>query len=356
MDRKRARILKELRKLCFDHPGPVLAQDFVEDVKGTGAGFAPVPTATARPAARNKRKEIFGASGSPRQERHAKVRVPKTPNGPSPSAPPSQKPAAQSPAGDKVEKKTIRSMQEKKHTTWGSKLLVVDIAKAKLSNTTPPSSAKEHSEQRIGCFTETPRKPNEHAWVPPRLLPQPSLLDLLAASVQLDADNEIIADLAMSSVHSGHTQQVGVAWSANSEINQSTQRAGAVDIAGHNTGSTRSIACPAGTLANSPSTSQQRTPVTQSRDLGELKWEFSSAASGLELSSATSAFALQSSTASAANIKIKTKVHENKKRVDDPLALALSSPLAHAERNGGRTLKFVASPPLVRSGGRRGPL
>jgi len=351
MDRKRARILKELRKLCFDHPGPVLAQDFVEDVKGTGAGFAPVPTATARPAARNKRK-LFGASGSPRQERHAKVRVPKTPNGP-----PSQKPAAQSPAGDKVEKETIRSMQEKKHTTSGSKLLVVDIAKAKFSNTTPPSSAKEHSEQRIGCFTETPRKPNEHAWVPPRLLPQPSLLDLLAASVQLDADNEIIADLAMPSVHSGHTQQAGVARSANSEINQSTQRAGAVDIVGHNTGSTRSIACPAGTLANSPSTSQQRTPVTQSRDLGELKWgKFSSAAFGLELSSAISAFAVQSSTASAANLKIKTKVHENKKRVDDPLALAVSSPLAHAEINGGRTLKFFASPPLVRSGGRRGPL
>ena len=59
-DAKQSRILKELRKLCFDHPGPVTAANFFKkDVKGKGGAFAPLPTQGGRPAARNKRKELF---------------------------------------------------------------------------------------------------------------------------------------------------------------------------------------------------------------------------------------------------------------------------------------------------------
>ena len=56
-DARRARILKELAKLAFDHPGPVLAQDFVEDVTSRGQAYAPVvstgkPAGSAKPAQR----------------------------------------------------------------------------------------------------------------------------------------------------------------------------------------------------------------------------------------------------------------------------------------------------------------
>ena len=77
-DARRSRILKELAKLAFDHPGPVLAQDFVEDVKGSGQAYAPV-VSTGKPAARNKRKEPFGSSPSREQRRSAKAPKVSTP-------------------------------------------------------------------------------------------------------------------------------------------------------------------------------------------------------------------------------------------------------------------------------------
>lgn len=71
-DARSARIQKELAKLAFDHPGPVLRQNFVEDVKGSGEAYAPVISA-GKPAARNKRKEPFGSSPSREQRRSMKV-------------------------------------------------------------------------------------------------------------------------------------------------------------------------------------------------------------------------------------------------------------------------------------------
>ena len=79
-DARQSRILKELRKLAFDHPGPVTGAQFVSDVRGSGEAYAPVPT-QGKPAPRNKRKEIFGNSPQkePQHRRPTKVRVsPKT--------------------------------------------------------------------------------------------------------------------------------------------------------------------------------------------------------------------------------------------------------------------------------------
>ena len=67
-DARQSRILKELRKLCFDHPGPVTGAHFAVDVSASGAAYAPRPTLGKAPA-RNKRKEIFDASSSPGRER-----------------------------------------------------------------------------------------------------------------------------------------------------------------------------------------------------------------------------------------------------------------------------------------------
>ena len=56
-DARRSRILKELAKLAFDHPGPVLAQDFVEeDVKGSGQAYAPVVSTEAYYQKQNKKR------------------------------------------------------------------------------------------------------------------------------------------------------------------------------------------------------------------------------------------------------------------------------------------------------------
>ena len=71
-DVRRAKIQKELAKLAFDHPGPVLRQNFVEDVKGSGEAYAPVICA-GKPAARNKRKEPFGSSPDREQRRSIKA-------------------------------------------------------------------------------------------------------------------------------------------------------------------------------------------------------------------------------------------------------------------------------------------
>jgi hypothetical protein len=71
-DVRRTKIQKELAKLAFDHPGPVLRQNFVEDVKGSGEAYAPVICA-GKPAARNKRKEPFGSSPEREQRRSIKA-------------------------------------------------------------------------------------------------------------------------------------------------------------------------------------------------------------------------------------------------------------------------------------------
>ena len=52
-DARQSRILKELRKLAFDHPGPVTGAQFVSDVRGSGEAYAPVPT-QGKPARHNK--------------------------------------------------------------------------------------------------------------------------------------------------------------------------------------------------------------------------------------------------------------------------------------------------------------
>ena len=77
---KELRKLRELRKLCFDHPGPVTGAHFAVDVLG-GEAYAPVAS-VGKPGARNKRKQVFGAGDSPPRERRrcagakAKVHTP----------------------------------------------------------------------------------------------------------------------------------------------------------------------------------------------------------------------------------------------------------------------------------------
>ena len=77
---KELRKLRELRKLCFDHPGPVTGAHFAVDVLG-GEAYAPVAS-VGKPGARNKRKQVFGSGDSPpRERRHfagakAKVQAP----------------------------------------------------------------------------------------------------------------------------------------------------------------------------------------------------------------------------------------------------------------------------------------
>ena len=90
-DARQSRILKELRKLCFDHPGPVTGAHFAVDVSASGAAYAPRPTLGKVPS-RNKRKEIFDASSSPGRERR-RAKPPKAQGSGAPAPAPASGPA-----------------------------------------------------------------------------------------------------------------------------------------------------------------------------------------------------------------------------------------------------------------------
>lgn len=239
MEGRESRVLKELRKLCFDHPGPVTARDiFTKHVVGRGETFVPVPT-EGKPAPRNKRKEFYGSSSPDKEHRPAKVRaVPKD----------RAKCSPDKPAHDLVKVKMIEVYPSKspllsgyseslctlpllaahvpEKTALAPRLL--DITCAEVVNTkisadlwsaeacTPPDFNTIHAaydaERPTACTL--PRAKHTHEEKKTKSLHKdvsqsaasdvvkaPGLMELLAASVlvEVDADKDIMAELAATS-------------------------------------------------------------------------------------------------------------------------------------------------------------
>jgi hypothetical protein len=234
MEGRESRILKELRKLCFDHPGPVTARDiFTKHVVGRGETFVPVPT-QGKPAPRNKRKEFYGSSSPDKEHRPAKVRAKCSPDKPAhdlvkvkeievyPSKSPllsrcSESLCASPLLAAHVPEKTVSAplldstCAEVIHT----KISVADLLSAE--SCTPPDFNTIHAAydaQRPTACT-LPRVKHTHEEKKTKSLHKdvvsqsaasdvvkaPGLMEVLAASVlvEVDADKDIMAELAATS-------------------------------------------------------------------------------------------------------------------------------------------------------------
>ena len=234
MEGRESRILKELRKLCFDHPGPVTARDiFTKHVVGRGETFVPVPT-QGKPAPRNKRKEFYGSSSPDKEHRPAKVRAKCSPDKPahnlvkvkeievypfkSPLLSGYSESLCTSPLlAAHVPEKTVSAplLDSTCAEVIYTKISVADLLSAE--SCTPPDFNTIHAAydaQRPTACT-LPRVKHTHEEKKTKSLHKdvvsqsaasdvvkaPGLMELLAASVlvEVDADKDIIAELAATS-------------------------------------------------------------------------------------------------------------------------------------------------------------
>jgi hypothetical protein len=303
MEGRESRILKELRKLCFDHPGPVTARDiFTKHVVGRGETFVPVPT-EGKPAPRNKRKEFYGSSSPDKEHRPAKVRA-----APKDLA----KCSPDKPAHDLVKVKEIEVYPSKSpllsgyseslctlpllaaHVPEKTELIprLLDSTCAEVVNTkisvadllasescTPPDFNTIHAaydaERTTACTL--PRVKHTHEEKKTKSLHKdvsqsaasdvvkaPGLMELLAASVlvEVDADKDIIAKLAATS---SARQDCGTLNITSTDLGNT--RLGL----GHGSMSTKAVpSTPSPSTPSPPSTVRKNTLGTHLRDTSTL--------------------------------------------------------------------------------------